>query len=282
MDGRAVTAGTDGPPPAFWALTAAATAEYERRVRRATLIPVLAGLLGVFALGSSVLPDALTSDLLLSYLVFLGVYGVVLALALLQVSSGPYGAAMSVAAVAHRGTQRAMREATDEDALPATPVDAVAWLERHRQREGIEPQRLTAQVLAGDLAGARESLRGYPADTAFQRYWREADAWFLDRLESGSPGLAAVEAEVMAVEDPALRAHAESGLATLRAYDAAAAGADWIAPLAAVQGRVGEFTDDSWRVQMVVRIWTWHMAIASLMVGLALLVARFTGAWGLG
>lgn len=40
----------------------------------------------------------------------------------------------------------------------------------------------------GDLAGARESLRSYPADTAFQRYWREADAWFLDRLEGGSEG----------------------------------------------------------------------------------------------
>ena len=82
----------------------------------------------------------------------------------------------------------------------------------------------------------------------------------------------------MAIDDPALRAHAESGLATLRAYDAAAAGVDWIAPLAAAHSRVGAFADDTWRAQMVVRIWTRHMAIASVMVGVALLVARLTGA----
>jgi hypothetical protein len=256
-----------------------ADAEVPYRARQATLVAVVAGLIATFALGASLLPEALTSDLLLGYIVFLLVYGAVLALALLRVTAGSYGAAVSVGAISHNGTLRARREATGEAKPPTTPIEAVAWLARHPEDEGIYPQRLSTQVLAGDLAGARESLSRYPRATAFERYWLEADAWFLDVLEGRPTDLAAVQTEVEAVTDPALRAHAESGLAVLRAHEAVTAGRDWIAPMAAVHDRVAPFADDSWRIPMVVRLWTWHMAIAAAFIGAALLFARLIGVW---
>ena len=274
-----VTTTPAGPPPAFWALAAAANAEYTRRTRQATFVAVVAGLVAVFALGASLLPEDVTTDLLVGYVVFLLVYGVALALALLRVTAGPYGAAIAVGAIAHNGTLRARVEATGETNPPTTPIEAAAWLARHPEEEGIYPQRLSTQILAGDLAGARASLARYPRATAFERYWLAADAWFLDVLEGRPADLAAVEAEVEAVTEPALRAHAESGLALLRAHAAITAGRDWIAPMAAVYDRVAPFVDNTWRTPMVVRLWTWHMVIAAAIIGAALLVARLTGVW---
>jgi hypothetical protein len=49
--------------------------------------------------------------------------------------------------------------------------------------------------------------------------------------------------------------------------------------MAAVHDRVAPFADDSWRIRMVVRLWTWHMAIAAAFIGAALLFARLVGVW---
>lgn len=110
-----------------------------------------------------------------------------------------------------------------------------------------------------------------------ERYWRAADEWFLDVLDGRLPPLDAVEAELAGVEDPAKRAHAESGLAVLRAHRELLSGRDWVAPLAAARHRVEGYVDDTLRIKLIVRAWTTFMALAAGMIGVALLVGLASG-----
>jgi hypothetical protein len=255
--------------------------EWDRRLRRAVLISAGAGLLAVFALGASVLPTwlsaAVSYDLRIAYLAFLAVYGITLAYLLVRATADPYGAALWTAEVSRAGTIAAWQRVTGERRLPKTVRDAVAWLGSHPETDTNRPQRLMVQISAGDLAGARDTLSRYPTGTPFERYWRAADAWFLDVLEGGTPSLDPVEAEVARVEVPAERAHAESGVAVLRAHREMLSGRDWIAPLAAARPLVEGHTDDTLRVKLIVGAWTTFMAVAAGMIGLALLAGVATG-----
>jgi hypothetical protein len=270
------------PPNAYLAHVAAIIGgEWNRRLRRALLIATGAGLLAVFVLGASVLSAwlsaAVTYDLRIAYFVFLAVYGVTLALLLIGATADPYGAALWTAEVSRAGTIATWQRVTGEREPPRNPRAAEAWLASHPEAEGSEPQRLMVQIYAGDLAAARETLSRYPTGTPFERYWRAADEWFLDLLGGRLPPLDAVEAEVAAVEDPAQRAHAESGVAVLRAHRELLSGRDWVAPLAAARPRVEGYVDDTLRIKMIVRAWTTFMALAAGMIGLALVVGLASG-----
>jgi hypothetical protein len=250
--------------------------EWARRLRRALLISTASGLLAVFVLGAAVIPawlsGAVTYDLRIAYLAFLGTYGVTLAYLLFRATADPYGAALWTAEVSRAGTIAEWRRVTGERRVPRTQAAAAAWLATHPETEGNRPQRLMVQIYAGDLAAARQTLSGYPAGTAFERYWRAADAWFLDVLEGRQPPLGTVEAEVAGVEDPAERAHAESGVAVLRAYHALYSGQDWVAPLAATRPVLEGYVDETLRIQLIVRAWTTYMAVAAGVIGVALLI----------
>ena len=271
------------PAPDAYLSHVAATvgAEWNRRLRRALLISTVAGLLAVFVLGASALPAwlsaAVTYDLRIAYFVFLAVYGVTLALLLIRATADPYGAALWTAEVSRVGTLAEWERVTGEREPPRNPGAAEAWLVSHPEAEGSQPQRLMVQIYAGDLAAARETLSRYPTGTPFERYWRAADEWFLDVLEGRLPPLDAVEAEVAAVEDPAQRAHAESGVAVLRAHRELLSGREWVAPLAAARPSVEGYVDDTLRIKMIVRAWTTFMALAAGMIGLALLVGIASG-----
>ena len=269
-----------GPPPRYWALGSTVTAEAGRRVRRAGLIAAGGGLLSAFALGASVLPMSVTSDLLVAYLVFLAVYGAILALALLRELGGPYGAAMTVGEFARSGTLAEWRATTGDPDPPRSPADAAAWLQRHPDDGSLPGQRLSALLLTGDLAAARQALAQYPRSTPFERYDHAADAWFLDFLEGATPPPAEVEAAVREVSDAGPRARADAGLAVLRAHLAEASGADWIAPLATARPLIPADANTGWRGSMIVRVWTLYMAAGALLIGVALLIARLTGVWG--
>jgi hypothetical protein len=262
----------------FGALPGAFSAELQRRVRRAFLLALGAGLLAVFALGASILPGALSTDLLLSYALFLATFAGSLALFLLRELGGPFGDALAVAHWARRDAEE-RRAAVGAGRIPRNHAEARAWLAAHPDPEALQSQRLSAQVMAGDLAAARATLATYPSDTAFDRFERLDDGWFLDYLEGGEPSLATLEEAAAELTDERQRTFAAVIIGTLRAHAAAASGGDWISPLARERPRLGEQAAGFVGSRYVLFTWTVLVAIASGLVGVALTVGRATGVW---
>jgi hypothetical protein len=270
---------TAAPKPRFAALGALVNAEVQRRVRRAFLLALILGLGAVFAFGGSILPVSITSNLLLSYGVFLATYGAVLALALLWGFGSQFGDAMAVVGFARLDFEARWREATGERRIPRTADQAREWLGRHAADEGQLVQRLSVQALAGDTAAARVTLSRYPATTGHDRFEAASDAWLIDFLEGETPSLSHVDSAAASIQEPEARAHAAANVAVLRAHRAVAEGADWVAPLAAARPLVGERASGIVASRFVVSAWTLQMAGAAAFVGVALLVGRLTGVW---
>jgi hypothetical protein len=244
-------------------------------MRNAMTIGMVAGVVAVFAFGASVLPDAVTGNALIGFLLFLLVQGVVLALALLRLTGGDYRRALAVGEFARRASFDAWKKATGEDSPPLSPEAAADWLARHPDDGELLMQRLHALINVGDREGAYATLARYPRDTADQRYSHASDAWFLAFLDGSDADPAEVDSLANGLDDPDARARAQASLATLRAYLAAARGGDWVAPMAAAYPAVeGRITDD-WRRASVVRPWTLTMAASSVIVGLAFLAWRW-------
>jgi hypothetical protein len=249
--------------------------ERGRRMRSAMTIGMVAGVVAVFAFGASVLPDAMTGNLVIGFLLFLLVQGVVLAVALLRLTGGEYGRALVVGEFARRASFAAWKEATGEDAPPLSPEAAADWLARHRDEHELLMQRVHALINVGDRDGAYAELARYPRDTAEHRYCHASDAWFLAFLDGSDADPAEVDALAAGLEDPEARVRAQASVATLRAYVAASRREDWVAPMAAaypvVEGRI----DDDWRWVSVVRPWTMTMAVSSVIVGVAYIAWRW-------
>jgi hypothetical protein len=236
-------------------------------------------LLAVFAFGASALPVAVTDNLVAGYLLFLVVHGAVLALVLMRLTGGAYRRALIVGEFSRRASYASWKEATGEDVPPLNPQAAADFLARHADDDALLMERLHAQINVGDRAGAHATLARYPRETQEQRYAHASDTWFLrflDGIDDPPDEAAALAAEL---EDEEKRIRAATAVAALRAYLAAARGSDWIGPMAEpyplVAGRIG----DDWRLPWIVRTWVLTMAVASALIGAALLVARWTGAW---
>jgi hypothetical protein len=268
------------PPARYWALFHAVVAERGRRIRSAVLISSVAGLVAVFALGASILPDSQSVNLLNGYLVYLAVQALVLALALLRLSGGEYRKALIVGEFARRASYEEWEKATGEPAPPLTPESAAEWLTRHPDQDELLMQRLHALINVGDRDGAHATLARYPRDTAEQRYSHASDTWFLAFLDGSDAEPNEVEALAAGLEDPETRIRATVSVASLRAYLAAARGGDWVAKMAAgypaVQGRIA----DDWRTLTVVRVWTMTMAVTSALLGVAWLAISWLGLEG--
>jgi hypothetical protein len=263
------------------ALAAAVTAEVQRRARRAFLLALGAGLLAVFALGASFLPVGITANLLLDYGLFLAVLAVSLAGLLIQAFSGRVGDALAVAGWARLDAEE-RRKAAGAGRIPRSPAEARAWLADHPPAAVSPSHRLSAQILAGDLAAARATLAAYPSATPLERFEVLDDGWFLDFLEGGQPDLGPLQEAAAELSAEQERAFAAVVIATLRAHEAAAVGGDWIAPLAAERQRLGDRAAGIVGGRYVAATWTLVMAAASILAGLALLVGRATGVWGTG
>jgi hypothetical protein len=262
----------------FTALASAATAEQQRRQRRAFLLALGAGMLAVFSLGASIVPVEIATNLLLSYLVFLLVFGVVMAYGLMGMGGARYRDALAVSELAHRRTIAEWRRATGGDP-PRSPTEADAWLAANPETEVNRRQRFSAQLRAGQVAAARETLARFPRETPYDRYWLESDKWFLSFVEGELPDPAPIAAEVAAIETPELRAHGEAGLAVALAHRAAAQDLDWIDPLASARPKVAAHVDDTRVLRVEIVAWSLLMAIASGLIGVALLVGRLTSVW---
>jgi hypothetical protein len=263
------------------ALAAAMSAEVQRRSLRAFLVALGAGLLAVFGLGASILPDAFTTNLLLAYGLFVAVFGIALALSLVQAFSGPFGDALAVAGWARLDAEE-RRKAAGGGRIPRSAAEASAWLAAHADGATLPAHRFSAQILAGELTAAREALATYPSTTPLERFEIADDGWFLDFLEGRVAELAPLDAAGRELPTEQERTFAAVAIATLRSHAAAVAGADWIAPLAAERPRLAGLADGIVGARYVVASWTLTMALTSLMVGFALLVGRATGVWGLG
>jgi len=277
---RAVTAAPAAPPPPARnrVLPALLGQEVQRRTRRAFLIALGLALLAVFALGASFLPMSLSADLLISYGVFLGVYAVALALVLLRDFGHELGDALAVVIWARLDAEEHARRLTGAK-IPVGQAAAAAWLARHGDKPGLAPQRVVAQILTGDLDGARATLGDYPTTTPYQRFERESDRWFVDFVSGVDAPLTAVEAAAAEVVDPGDRARAGASVATLRAHSLAAGGGNWLHALASARAAVGDRANMLVVSRMLMPAWTFYMASAAVLIGIALLVGRATGVW---
>lgn len=262
----------------YWALPRTVAEEWPRRVRRAVLIATGAALLATFAFGASILPSALTGNLLLGYLLFLAVFGIALGVALLQQTGGEYRRALIVGEFARRDAWRSWQDVVGEDRPPLNADEAAAWLARHTGPE-LAPQRTYAHILTGDTAAARVSLADYAMATPEERCDRAGDGWIIDFMDGHISDMVRLDEAAAAIPDATRRGLAVSANAMRRALAAATTGGDWIGPMAAAYPAVAPFATDDFRASAVVKIWTAGMAVASAMVGVALLVGRFTGVW---
>ena len=262
----------------FSALAAVVTSEVQRRSRRAFLLAVGAALLASFALGASVLPTEITANLLVSYAVFLGAFALALLALLYRQFGGEFGDALAVAGWARLEAEDRWRR-LGAGRIPRTPAEATAWLQQHDDPTTLQQQRLSAQLVAGDLVTVRVGLATYPMDTPYERFDAANDRWFLDFMDGELPPLADLEAMAAALRDPAERRQAIVATATLRAHAAVADGRDWVAPVAAVRDVVGDAASGIIWARYILPAWTMLMAISALFVGGALLFGRLTGVW---
>lgn len=267
-----------GPPPAYWALRDAVLAEGQHRQRRAVLVPALGALLAVFAFGASVLPDWITGNLLLGYLVFLAAYGLLALLVLLRLYGGDYRRAVSVGELARAASERHWRERTGA-AAPMTVQAAADWLASHPDESAMPEETAYARLMMGDLDGMRRAVALYPRESDADRYLVASELAVLDMLEGRPADVEHVARLAAAVQDPERRAAGVASAAVLGAHAAVLAGRDWIAPLASAYPAVRADLDERWRLRVIVASWTVQMAIAAALIGLALLVGRLTGVW---
>jgi hypothetical protein len=263
------------------ALAAAVSADVQRRSLRAFLLALGSGLLGVFALGASILPDGIVTNLLFAYAVFVGIFGVSLALLLIKAFSGAFGDALAVAGWARLDAEDRRRDAGG-GRIPRSPGEARGWLAAHPVDSTLPAHRFSAEILAGELEAARKTLEAYPSTTELDRFEILDDGWFLDFLQGRVLDLDPLETAAAALGAEAQRTFAAVAIATLRAHAAAVAGIDWIPPLAAERQRVGSRADGIVASRYIVASWTLTMTVTSVMVGFALLVGRATGVWTLG
>ena len=261
----------------FGALAAVVTGDVKRR-SNGFLLALGAGLLASFALGASVLPTEITSNLLVSYGVFLGAVGAALLALLYRQFGGEFGDALAVAGWARLEAEDRWRR-LGAGRIPRSPAEATAWHRQHADPTTLQEQRLSAYLMADDPAGARAALAAYPMTTPYERFDAVNDRWLLDFTDGELPPLDEVEAMAAALQDPGERRQAIVATATLRAHVAVAEGRDWAAPVAAVRAEVGEAASGIIWARYILPAWTWLMAISALLVGGALLFGRLTGVW---
>ncbi|MEP6469226.1 MAG: hypothetical protein ABJC24_05595 [Chloroflexota bacterium] len=262
----------------FGTLAAVVSTEVQARSRRAFLLSLGAALLATFALGGSVVPIAIAGNLLINYAVFLATFGTTLAATLLWQFGGAIGDALAVGGWGRLEAEDHWR-ALGAGKIPRDAGQGSSWLAAHPEPGRLAPQRLVAQLFAGDTTAANETLSTYPTSTAYERFELANDRWFLDFLAGELPALDEVEAAAANVQDPGERARAAAAAATMRAHAAAVSGGDWVAALAAARQVVGARADGLVWSRYVVPGWTLLMGVAAALIGLGLLAGKLTGVW---
>jgi hypothetical protein len=208
----------------------------------------------------------------------MAVFGATLAILLVTQFGGRFGDALAVVVWARLRAEDRWRE-VGAGRIPIGPEEAKAWLAAYPEESSLPSQRLSAQMSAGLLANARVTLTRYPTTTPYERYDQIADAWFLDFVEGQDGGFDAADAAAAAIDTDDERQLAAANRALMRAHVAAASGLEPYSVLAAARPALGDRAAGLVGSRYVVRTWTFLMAIAAGLVGVALLVGRMTGVW---
>lgn len=180
---------------------------------------------------------------------------------------GRLGDAIDVLTWGAREAQREWAGASPDAAgVPRTPVKAQEWLASHPETPENLPQRLTAQMMIGEVEAARDTLSRYPTDTAYKRHRRAIDELTIDVIEDAP--LLARKFEVASADlGDEHRLHAVVCLAAFKAFVAALSGGDWLGTLAAARPALPEDATALGRRQLWLRSTTLHVGIVAALVG---------------
>jgi hypothetical protein len=154
---------------------------------------------------------------------------------------------------------------TGERRIPATPQQAVAWLERQPDRDEARSLRVYCQLVVGNLPAAHELAGRLPNASPGERVSRQATLALIRLVEGADPDVAALRVLGADVDDDEARRDAQTGAAMLEALVAAADGGDWTSPLARLRRDLGASAGRG------VLIRAWLPMIAYLLAGSLLL-----------
>jgi hypothetical protein len=140
---------------------------------------------------------------------------------------------------AAEGSAARSRALTGEARIPATPQQAIAWLERQPDRDESRSLRVFCQLVVGNLPAARELAARLPNATPVERVTREATLAHIRLVEGGDPDLPALRALGEELGDDEARRAADTDAAMLEALVAAADGDDWTPPLVDLRSEAG-------------------------------------------
>jgi hypothetical protein len=122
--------------------------------------------------------------------------------------------------------------------VPATPLQASAWLARHPDdTDATRGARVWSYLVLGDLEAARRLAGHMPEASASDRFHRVAAEALVRLVEGGDPGLDDLRARAVELDD-AQGGEAAIDIALLAALVAAADGGDWRGPVLAIRERV--------------------------------------------
>lgn len=124
--------------------------------------------------------------------------------------------------------------------LPGLPRATPQLLDALPDTMGLRPLRIELLAALGDDDEAWRRLGQLPADTAWQRFEREALTEWLLWWTDGPPQLSAMRGSAGEIEDGERRLVARAMVAAAEARRAAVAGGDAIGPLAALRSELGD------------------------------------------
>jgi hypothetical protein len=128
---------------------------------------------------------------------------------------------------------------TGERRIPATPAQAVAWLERQPDSDATRSLRVFCELVIGNLPAARELAARLPNSTQLQRVTAETCAALIRCVDGEDPDLRALRTMAETLTDTDARRSADVDATMLEAIAAAADGHDWTVPLLALRDRIG-------------------------------------------
>lgn len=132
--------------------------------------------------------------------------------------------------------------------VPRTPEGQRAFLDSMSVTPASAGEIATIWLAVGDLEAARRVMASMPETSDVERHRKAATAWLVDFVEGTDRPLDGLEASASAIADQAERVEALVELAVDASRVALVRSADWVAPMAAIRGRLGaEPTDVLWR-----------------------------------
>jgi hypothetical protein len=248
------------------ALTDAVTAELRYRLRLGVVVGGTAALMiwiltDFFVLGG----DATLAQAWLGALAFAA--GSIPTFALPYLTSARRREAMEALYWAAARSAASSKALIGEATIPATPRQALAWLERQPDVDASRSLRVFCQLVVGNLSAAHELAARLPDAIPKQRVSRAATLELVRLVEGADPDAAALRALGGDVGDDEARRDAETGAAMLEALVAAADGTDWTPPLARLRQEAGAA---GWGL-LLVRAWLpliAYLVAGSLVLGL--------------